>query len=360
LQRADRSFDSPLFTSDFTRAVAQVRDDVEVAVLEADGQCVGFFPFQRGHNNVGFPVAGAFSDFHGVVLKAGVTFDPHWLIQQCGLRAWYFDHVLAGQTIFTSCRWNDTWSTYVDTSQGFDSYRAQRLKEGSQAMRKTFQKLRKLERETSSVRFEIGATDQRVLPTLLDWASRQCRRKLLPDVFRPAWVRQLLQNLATRPCGALSGVLSALWVNDELASALYCLRSHTVMHAWVTAFNRKFAKYSPGCQLFVHVIKSARELGIERIDLGSGNERYKASLKSGVVKLAEGSVDLRVATRAVRRLFHGTERFVRQSTLGPALTTPWRLMKYVVRGTLAGNLDGDHVDASRSWRQSPSSVRSSG
>jgi CelD/BcsL family acetyltransferase involved in cellulose biosynthesis len=44
LQQADPALDSPLFHPEFTRAVAAVRDDVEVAVLEEAGEFVGFFP----------------------------------------------------------------------------------------------------------------------------------------------------------------------------------------------------------------------------------------------------------------------------------------------------------------------------
>ena len=38
--------DNPFFRPEFTQAVAAVRDDVEVAVLEIQQQPVGFFPYQ--------------------------------------------------------------------------------------------------------------------------------------------------------------------------------------------------------------------------------------------------------------------------------------------------------------------------
>ena len=55
LQQQNREFDSPYFRPEFTRAVASVRDDVEVAVLERHGQSIGFLPYQRRSFNRGRP-----------------------------------------------------------------------------------------------------------------------------------------------------------------------------------------------------------------------------------------------------------------------------------------------------------------
>ena len=56
LQREDAAVASPYFRPEFTQAVACVRNDVEVAVMEEDGEPVGFFPYQRRGRNVATPV----------------------------------------------------------------------------------------------------------------------------------------------------------------------------------------------------------------------------------------------------------------------------------------------------------------
>ena len=76
LQSADPSSDSPFFRPEFRQAVAAVRKDVEVAVLEENGQPVGFFPFQRRHGNVGRPVGGPMADFNGPILRPGLAAHP--------------------------------------------------------------------------------------------------------------------------------------------------------------------------------------------------------------------------------------------------------------------------------------------
>ena len=55
------------FGPEFTQAVAAVRGDVEVGVLEERGEPVGFFPFQRSRRNVARPVGGKMSDFQGLI-----------------------------------------------------------------------------------------------------------------------------------------------------------------------------------------------------------------------------------------------------------------------------------------------------
>ena len=67
------------------RAVAAVRDDVNVAVIADGSEAVGFFPFERGGCGVGRPVGGIMSDYHGVVLRPGLRLDGEELIRACDL-----------------------------------------------------------------------------------------------------------------------------------------------------------------------------------------------------------------------------------------------------------------------------------
>ena len=75
IQRDNEELASPYFRPEFTQAVASVRGDVEVAVLEDHGEIVGFFPYQRGRGGVARPVGGRLSDFQGVVARKGVALD---------------------------------------------------------------------------------------------------------------------------------------------------------------------------------------------------------------------------------------------------------------------------------------------
>jgi hypothetical protein len=123
---------------------------------------------------------------------------------------------------------------------------------------------------------------------------------------------------------AFSGVLSALYVGNRLAAVHLGMRSFGVLHFWFPAYDPELGKYSPGLVLLVEMARAAAALGIRRIDLGRGNERYKRSLMSGAIPLAEGAVDLRPAAALLQRGW----LHMRESLRGSLLHLPAR---YVVR-----------------------------
>ena len=51
-QRAGAEVDSPFFRPEYTLAVAAQRDDVFVAVVEQQGEPVGFLPYQEREQSV--------------------------------------------------------------------------------------------------------------------------------------------------------------------------------------------------------------------------------------------------------------------------------------------------------------------
>jgi len=65
--RAGAQLTSPYFDSEFTRAVARVRDDVKIAIATRDEEIISFLPFQTVGSGKGFPVGGRLNDWHGVI-----------------------------------------------------------------------------------------------------------------------------------------------------------------------------------------------------------------------------------------------------------------------------------------------------
>ena len=76
---------SPYFHPDFAKAVANVRDDVEVAVMTQSGETVGLFPFQRSRGKYGKPLAGRLSDYQAVIGPPNLTFNAEELVRCCEL-----------------------------------------------------------------------------------------------------------------------------------------------------------------------------------------------------------------------------------------------------------------------------------
>ncbi len=315
IQQANGELASPFFRPEFTQAVAAVRDDVEVAVLEQHGDIVGFFPFQRCGWSTGIPVGGRLSDFHGLVARDDIACDVNTLLHGCKLSAWNFDHLLAAQTFFLPYHWDEFTSPFMDLSEGFDAYHAQRRLAHSDVINQTLRKSRKIEREVGPLRF-VSHTDQpHVLDALVEWKSQQYHRTGATDVFAFDWTVKLLRRLVQQREKSFAGKLSALYVGEHLVAVHLGIRSRGVLNYWFPAYDPAFARYSPGLILLVELARAAPLLGVHHIDLGAGGSTFKTSFMSDALPVARGSVTSNPVSRIVRRGWYRTKRWLRSSPL---------------------------------------------
>ena len=289
IQAAEPALESPYFRPEFTQAVAQVRPDVEVAVLTEDGRAVGFFPFQRGPLNIGKPVAGKLSDYHGVIARAETLVDVKELLCSCRLAGWDFEHLITTQPSFEPFVTTCGTSPYLDLSRGFDVYAKERRAAGSDEIKQINRKLRKCEREHGPVTFEMNCRDSSLLRLLFQWKSAQFRQTGLADIFAFPWTGELLKSIFLAPGDHFSALLSVVRLGDRPISILYSLRSAGVVHGWIFAYDRELGQYSPGSILLLKMAECAQQHGITKIDLGKGTERYKLSLASAATPLWEGT-----------------------------------------------------------------------
>ena len=328
LQCADPALDSPFFRPEFSQLVAEVRPDVEVAVVESRGCYVGFWPFQRTAGNVACSAGRTLCDFEGLVAERDLVWSPEEVLRQCRLATWSFDHAVASQAPLHNFHWHCSRSPVIDLTSGFDEYYRRKRLAGSSTLRETLRKARKLERDVGPLRFVPHHSDERLLHTVINWKRAQYQRIRSVDHLSAPWTRELLARVARYRSPDFSGMLSALYAGDHLVGAHLGLRSRHVLHSWFPTFNREFERYSPGLVFWLTLAQQAAELGIQRIDLGRGDERYKQSLKTGDIVLAEGTIEVRNATRALRRSWWLAKHVVRRSPLA----TP---LRYIIRSARA-------------------------
>lgn len=290
IQESDPSLASPFFRPEFTAQVAAVREDVHVGILESAGEPVGFFPFQKDGNKVGTPVGGRLSDYHGVIAKKETPWDPRRLIRACDLVEWQFDHVPAVQAALSRFRQNATHSPLLDLSHGYEAYAQERRTAGSEQIKKTTALRRKLEREVGALRCEMHSNDTAILCTLMRWKSRQYVEAGKTDIFAIPWIVAVIEKIQGAQSGHFAGMLSVLFAGEQPISAHFGMRSRTVWHYWLPAYDHDFGKYSPGLILLLEMAKQAQALGIQTIDLGKGDVPYKQRLMNGSVPLVEGVV----------------------------------------------------------------------
>lgn len=215
------------------------------------------------------------------------------------LKAWRFDCALASQGPLNRFRLREWESPYMDLSRGFEAYRVERRRNRSDELQEALRKSRKIEREIGTVEFTAEASDDEALETLICWKRAQLKARGLSDCFSPPWAIPLLQQVVRTRGERFSGMFITMHVGGELAAASVATRFGPVLHGCVTAFNRKFYKYSPGLIMIARLAQECETLGIERIEMGAGDESFKRSFASGSTAVTKGSVELQPLSRAL-------------------------------------------------------------
>lgn len=328
LVRADPRWHSPFFHPGFTRAVSAVRRDVYVALIEQSDRLVGVFPFQRRANGVGHPVGGRMSDFQAVILAPGASVEAAHLMRACGLSTWHFDHLILESPSLERYQWTRLESPYIDVSPDFDAYLKERRAAGRSGIAKMLKRRARAEREIGAIRFEFRSCDEQALPTLIRWKAEQFRNMQVADLFAARWTTSLLERLLSmQDDREFGGVLSSLYFQDHLVSVQVCIRAANVLHCWLTAYNHEFAKYSPGTQLMLELVRAAGADGVTRIDLGKGEETYKRDLMTGATGIAHGCVAMRPGVAAAHRFWHQSKQWIKGTSLHRSVSGPWRAFR---------------------------------
>jgi CelD/BcsL family acetyltransferase involved in cellulose biosynthesis len=322
---------SPYFSVEFTQAVAAVREDVRIVVMEDDHGIVGFFPFQRAPFGRGRPVGGPLSDQHGVIAAGDTHFDARDLLRAARLTSWEFDHLLADQASFGPFQTGAAVSPILDLTGGYEAYVRSRLDAGSSRIRQLERKARKFAREVGPLRWVPHVTDMRELRHVFAGKSEQCRAAGLPDVFEPRWTGELLRRVLETQEPNFAGCLSALYVGDEVVAMHAGMRSDRAWHWWFPVYNHEHAPYSPGMLLLLEVAREAAGLGLAHVDLGKGSDVYKLSFANAEIPLIEGCVTRASVGNLVRSWRDQAEERIRRSHLADPVRPALRRGNHWVR-----------------------------
>ncbi|WP_338678296.1 GNAT family N-acetyltransferase [Streptomyces sp. SCSIO 30461] len=297
---------NPFMEPEFTLAVAAVRPGARVAVIEDAGDQAGFFPYEKGPLGQGRAVGLGVSDCQGAVLRPGLRMSARELLRGCSLATWEYDNLESGQALFLTGGAEEFASPVIDIGAGYAAYEEHLRRHAPKFHRTTAAKERRLARQTETdrgaVRFVFDERDPAALRTLMEWKSAQYRRTGRRDRFAQDWISTLVRRLHGTRAPGCSGVLSVLYTADRPIAAHFGLRSRTVLSCWFPAYDTEFAKYSPGLVLHLRMAEAAAADGIGLLDLGRGAAEYKDSLKTGELRVHEGSATRPGARAALHRL----------------------------------------------------------
>jgi CelD/BcsL family acetyltransferase involved in cellulose biosynthesis len=298
---------SPFFCPEYTQAVAAVRGDVWVAVLQRDGRTVGFFPYQRAGLLIAEPVGDYMSDHQGVITERGLQYDMGQLLRACRLATWNFESVPKTQEALVPFRRSDLESPLIDVSRGYDRYLEDKHHSGG-FIATLMRKSRKIEREVGPLRFVEHTSDPAALRRLIELKIDQYRRTSAANVFSSSWTRGLVEKVFTMQSASFGGILSILYAGERMVALHFGIRSSQVWHYWFPVYEPEYAAYSPGLLLLLRMAEKAASLGLQTIDLGhTSRVTYKNHLMNGAIPMCAGSAELWPWAPMVRQL----HRYVR-------------------------------------------------
>lgn len=330
----------PFLHPAYVQAVGRARPGVEVGIITHEGAVVGFLPFQRHRFDVGGSVGGRLCDLSGTLVRPGTLRDPKELSRQFGLRVLRLSNVPVCDPTLRSITDRPRPAPVIDLGRGFEHYH-RTIASSSSIISQIGRRRRKLERERGTIRFEWHTDDDVVFDSLMTWKAAQREATRTPNVLELPWVRTLMDVLRRRSRGRddFESVLSALYVDGELAAAHFGIRSRRVLHYWIPAYSDHLGKYSPGLITLMEIARCAAEHGVERIDLGPGQERYKLRASTGSLELATATTTTSPAVASLVEVADGVRSWSRRSPIGRSVRTTGRALTratYALRSTIGG------------------------
>jgi CelD/BcsL family acetyltransferase involved in cellulose biosynthesis len=285
-----RPLGNPFLSWAFVDVMAQVRDDVKVAVVEDAGQ-LGFFPFQVGPNRAGCPAGAGISDAQAFISSAPWTFDPRRLLAGAGLARWSFDHLPVEQAAFLPFHRDRHRVPVVDLDDGYEAFVARLRSHSRDFLPQVLRRRRKLEREVGPVTFEWSTEDRDgAMGSLRQWKSQQYHDLGVWDRFSCPWISRAVDRLSLTSDSDCTGVLGVLRCGGRLAAVHFGLQSADRLCWWFPAYDPELGRYSPGLILLLALIAEGAARQVPLLDLGRGEHDYKLRVADRFYEVAEGEV----------------------------------------------------------------------
>ncbi len=324
-------YQHPFFSPEYAMLVADANPHARVAVMEQEDQ-YGFFPFQMDGRRTALPIGNRLTDFQGLIVPDRWQVDTSVLMRACKIDAWRFDHLVEDCTTLAPFVRSRAGSPWIDLSRGFQAY-ADRLKElGYSTIKQTERKLRKLEREVGPVRLELHDRNRKAYQRLIEWKTEYIRARGAFPLLQTPWVLCLLDQVQEIESEWMSGRLSVLYVGDRVAAVHLGVGSRRVFHWWITSYDVELQQYSPGAILLMMIARNLADLGVERLDLGKGDETYKQRWMTNEEVLGEGSVTRTLSQRWLERARQHYRATLKHSALSPLIQTTKRWVRYRLQG----------------------------
>ncbi len=296
LQLTSQTLDRPFYHPTFAKAIGMVRENARVAVIESDGDVVGFFPHEITGNAIVSNIGLGLNDYHGLIANLKSDMDVHEVLTQLGGRYWHFDHAPAEQASLCQYMHLRSVSPYMEIQGGLADFHGRLAAFQSTKKPGVIASMRKaenrLQRDRGPLRFVWNERSPGVMEKLMAWKSNQWLRTAgqSHDAFARSWVKSLLWNTHELEGQAFCGQLSSLYAGDTLVAAHFGFRASAVLHGSFASYDPELSYYMPGSLLIHKFAAHGHENGVSLFDMGRGTQDYKMRFATGFVDMGEGAV----------------------------------------------------------------------
>lgn len=330
LQGTDIALDSPFLSPHWVRAVQRAQGErgrsLRVAVLSQNGRDLGFMAARVGAY-VAMPAGAPMCDYQAVVAEPGLAYDVKDLVEAMGVHRFDFSAMLQQQSAFQPFARGRELSRVVDMSEGYARYEAARRAAGVGVLKDADKKRRKVQRELGEPVFTAFSRSQADFDRMLDWKRAQYRATGQTDIFDTPWTSRLLRELFQSRDPEFGGALFTLHVADRLAAVHFHIHGRATIHAWMIAHDREFERYSPGMLLFQDILRWMGETPYRRLDLGTGDYRFKRELSNTGQMVTHGFVGVPSPSTLVRTAAYGVVRAAGALPLGGVSELPAKALR---------------------------------
>ncbi|WP_343685145.1 GNAT family N-acetyltransferase [Asticcacaulis sp.] len=272
------AFGSPVLSWDFCAAVAQVRDDVNVAVFRREGKAIAFLPHHRRPGQFARPVGAPFNDYTALISFPDTTFSAREMLALAGIRAFQVSGLIDPYGAFAGFEGEaeDAYGIDLTPKKGETGETVNNV--DKKHLKNINRLRRRLEEEHGEVRFELPDFTPEHFEAMLAIKRAQTAQTGIHDFLSAPWVQALMRNLFTRPADTemeLYGHLTTVTAGGKPIIWHFGPRLGDRVHPWVSAFDPAYSAYSPG-QIFLQGCQlPLRELGVNYYDLSTGQQHYK-------------------------------------------------------------------------------------
>lgn len=301
LRDARAIYDDPFFDPDFAKLVGEVREDTRIGVAFDNDEAVGIWALHVRPGGWARPIGGAFSDWHGPILKTGQKLSERGFLAGLELSGMTVAGLLP-QAMSVTDGLRRVGANMTDLSMGWDAYLARQQSAWPKHFKKMRRLYRNIERDFSTHEFVWDDSCARSFNRLIEMKRDQFARTGLHNVLKPEWARSLLERLHGFEGPRLRARLVTLYFDDHHAASELNLQSDKVMHGWLTAYNRDLGSYSPGNVLVQELLPRLVQNKILTYDSGPGLDHYKRHYTNYQLPIEAGTLRSSCETLALSRL----------------------------------------------------------